>query len=90
MSTPCSFTVGILNLKQTNIMWIILQSSEDDNQDIQNYKCIKAMTEKPILKVIGLNVGTDSPTLPHVTVHYTTMINLHEVASTLFYTPDIM
>jgi len=24
MSTPCSFTVGILTLKQTNIMWIIL------------------------------------------------------------------
>ena len=25
-----------------------------------------------------------------VTVHYTTMIDLHEVASALFYTPDII
>lgn len=35
-------------------------------------------------------MGTDSPFLPDVTVHYTTMIDLHEVASALFYTPDVM
>lgn len=66
-----------------------IKSSEDDIQDIQNYKCIKAKTEKPILKVTGLNFGTDSPFLPDVTVHYTTMIDLHEVASALVYKPDV-
>jgi len=66
-----------------------IKSSEDDIQDIQNYNCIKARTEKPILKVTGLNFGTDSPFLPDVTVQYTTMTNLHEVASALFYTPDV-
>jgi hypothetical protein len=67
-----------------------IKSSEDDIQDIQNYKCIKAKIEKPILKVTGLNFGTDTPFLPDVTVHYATMIDLHEVASALFYTPDVM
>ena len=66
-----------------------IKSPDDDNQDIQNSKCIKAKTEKPILKVTGLNFATDSPFLPDVTVHYTTTIDLHEVASALFYTPDV-
>jgi hypothetical protein len=67
-----------------------INSSEDDIQDIQNYNCIKAKTEKPILKVTGLNFGTDSPFLPDVTVHYTITTDLHEAASALFYKPDVM
>lgn len=34
-------------------------------------------------------MGTDSPILPHVTVHYTNMTDLHELASALFYTLDV-
>jgi hypothetical protein len=57
---------------------------------MHHYKCIKAKTVKPNLRVNCPNFGPDSPFVLDVTVHYTSMLDLHELACALLCTPDIM